>query len=605
MKKYYQLISLLFPYKGFIFLNVLFNLIASFFSLFSLTMLIPFLSLLFGNQTLVTEPMPFELTADYALHTFNYQLSKVIIDYGPSKALMVIIGMVFVLSLVKTSTQFLANYFITPVRTGTIRDLRNMMYSKILNLPVSYFNDSRKGDIISRMSTDAQEIEASLMSTLEMMFRDPIQITIYLGFMFVSSSHLTLFVLLLLPISGLIIGRLAKTLRSSSLRGQMKLGIIVSNLEETLSGIRVIKVFNAESKMQKRFENTNTLFTMILNKVFRRRYLASPISEFLGILTLLMLMWYGGSMVLGDNNAISPAHFIAYIAIFSQVINPAKSFSNAFFSIQKGLASLDRINDVLHSDEKIYESPNPLPIKSFEEKIEFKNINFRYDRDEVLKDVSLSVNKGKTVAIVGKSGSGKSTLIDLLPRLMDPQSGDIFIDGQSIKDYKISDIRNLMGVVGQQSILFNDSFFNNIAFGNDQATIEDVMHAAKIAHAHDFIIETPNGYYTNIGESGGKLSGGQKQRISIARAVLKNPPILILDEATSALDTESERFVQEAIINLMKNRTSVVIAHRLSTIQHADEIIVMDEGKIVERGTHEDLVNNKGVYHKLYQLQLI
>jgi ATP-binding cassette, subfamily B, bacterial MsbA len=517
--------------------------------------------------------------------------------------LILVCIMVIISSFLKNFCVFLANYFMAPIRNGVILDIRNKLYNKILRLPLSYFSNERKGDILSRMSGDVQEVEWSIMSSIEMIFRDPLTILIYLFTLFFMSYELTLFVLVLLPLSALIIGRIGKTLRKQSKQGQRRMGGILSVVEETLSGLRIIKGFNAEPKMKERFESMNGFYTRLMIKIFRRRYLASPMSEFMGTIVLVIMMYYGGSMVLNEQSSLSPSEFIAYIVIFSQVINPAKAFSQAYYNIEKGMASLDRIENVLNADDVIYEKSEPVSVPEFKSCIEFKNVSFKYENEYVVKNVNLKIEKGKTVALVGPSGAGKSTIADLIPRFFDVSEGDILIDGISIKDIRIKDLRALMGIVTQQPVLFNDTFFNNIAFGSNVATEEMVIEAAQVANAYEFIKVYPNHLYTNIGDSGDKLSGGQKQRISIARAVLKNPPILILDEATSSLDTESERLVQDALTKLMSNRTSIVIAHRLSTIINADEILVINNGEIIERGKHPELIAMDGLYKKLHSIQ--
>jgi len=491
-----------------------------------------------------------------------------------------------------------------PIRNGVIRNIRNKIYTKILNLPLSYFSNEKKGDIISRMTSDVVEVEWSIMGSLEMMFRDPINIIIFLIGMFIMSPSLTLFVLIILPVGGYIIGRIGKSLRKISMHGQNKMGELLSIIEETLSGLRVIKAFNAERKINNKFKDNNHTYYQIMNKMVRRRYLASPLSEFMGAVVVITVMWYGGHLVLSDQESLSPQVLISYLIIFSQILTPAKAFSTAYYNVQKGLASIDRINQILDADIIIKEKPDAKEINSFNTEIEYNNVSFRYKENYVLQDINLKLEKGKTIALVGQSGSGKSTFVDLLPRFYDIQKGEIIIDGLPISDLKISDLRNLMGNVNQESILFNDTFFNNISFGVDNTSYEEVVAAATVANAHDFIMASENQYNTNIGDRGSKMSGGQRQRISIARAVLKNPPILILDEATSALDTESERLVQDALENLMKNRTSIVIAHRLSTVKNADEICVFHEGRIVERGKHSELISKNGAYKKLHDLQM-
>lgn len=604
MNNFFKIFSYLKPYWLYALLNVLFNVLASFAALFSFTMVIPFLGILFDTQEMVTEAIPFEFSVEYIKHTFNYQISQLIVTQGKATALLLVSITVVVMSLFKNFFRFLALYYTAPIRTGTVKDIRKQIFNKILRLPLSYYTDARKGDVISRITSDVHEIEISIMASLEMLIRDPLTILIFLVYMFLASVKLTLFGLLLLPISGYLIGRIGKKLRTTSFKGQKKLGFLLSIIEETLGGLRIIKAFNAEEKVTRRFDSNNNFYTRIMNRVYRRRYLANPSSEFLSTTAMMVLMFFGGSLVLKNASTLSSEAFIAYLVIFSQIIPPAKSLTTAFFNIQKGLASLDRIGYILDAEVTIKDKPGALPIDGFREYIEYRNVSFRYNEEMVLKNINLRIEKGKTIALVGKSGAGKSTLVDLLPRFIEATEGEIMIDGIPVNDLKLYDLRQLMGIVSQRSILFNDTFYNNIAFGLDEAPESDVIAAAKVANAHDFIMENNNGYYSNVGEGGSKLSGGQQQRVSIARAVLKNPPILILDEATSSLDTESERLVQEAIINLMKNRTSIVIAHRLSTIKHADEIIVLEDGEIVERGKHDDLLKENGYYWKLHELQM-
>jgi len=580
-------------------------LLTAVFSVFSLALIAPFLNLLFGRTELVTEMKPFAFSTGVLVHNFNYFISEVIINKGKVQALFSVGMFVMGATFLKNLCLYLSKYFMVPIRTGVVMDIRNKVYKKVLSLPLSYFSEERKGDLMSRMSQDVQEIEISVVRSLEMLFKDPIMIIVFMVALFVMSAKLTLFVLVLLPVSGLIIGKIGKTLKSSSLSSQKKLGFIMSVVEETLGGLRIIKAFNAEKKMKERFESANSMYTRLLRKVFHRQQMASPLSEFMGVTVLVIVLWYGGSMALEGSSDMTPSKLITYLAIFSQIINPSKQVTTAYYNILKGLASAERVEEVLSADIRIKEPKKPVEKQQFESGIKYKNVSFRYDKDIVLKNINLTIDKGKTVALVGRSGSGKSTLVDLLPRFIDVIEGDILIDGINVKDFRLSNLRSLMGIVSQQSILFNDTFFNNIAFGMDDVSEEDVIAAARVANAHDFIMETPEGYHTSIGEGGGKLSGGQKQRISIARAVLKNPPIMILDEATSALDTESERLVQDAIVNLMKNRTSIVIAHRLSTVKHADTIVVMNEGMIVEQGKHEELLAIKGgTYKKLHKMQM-
>lgn len=604
MKSFRKILVYITPYGFRVGLNVLFNLLSALFSLFSLTMVIPFLGILFSTQPLVSDLMPFRLNPESVQNNFNYYVSLLITNYGEVYALFFISLVVMVTSLLKNGFKYLALYHLTPVRNGVAKDLRNAIYGKSIELPLAWYSGERKGDTISRMTNDVHQIELSIISSLEMMFREPITILIYLGSLFVMSPHLTLFVLILLPISALIIGRIGKTLKSTALKGQSKLGLILSVMEETLGGLRVIKAFNAEEKMNRRFQSLNSFYTRIMNKMYRRQYLASPVSEFLGTMVVVIIMLYGGSLILSGDVGLSSQGFIGYLAIFSQIINPAKSFSQAYYNIQKGMASSDRIDQILSADIRITDSPAAKPVKEFRSAIRFHEVSFRYEDAYVLKDINLCVEKGKKVALVGQSGAGKSTLVDLIPRFYDVSEGKITLDDVPIRELKIKDLRDLIGNVNQEPILFNDSFFNNIAFGKSDAKEDQVIQAAKIANAHEFIMATPLGYHTNIGDRGGKLSGGQRQRISIARAILQNPPILILDEATSSLDTESEKLVAEALANVMKNRTSIVIAHRLSTIIHADMICVLHEGRVVEQGKHAGLLAMNGIYRKLHDLQM-
>ena len=604
MRRFKVIVGYIKPYWIFALLNIVFNILSAFFALFSFVMAIPFLRILFKTQEMVTQAVPFALNMEAIQHNFNYFVSSIITRYGESQALMMVSVVVVVLALLKTGFKFLANYYITPVRVRVVRDIRNRVYGKTLRLPMSYFSESRKGDIMARVGMDVNEIELSVMSSLEMIFRDPITIIVFLISMFVMSYQLTLFALVLLPVSGIIIGRIGKNLRKQSMKLQNQQGILLSILEETLSGMRIVKAFNAERKMTGKFTRINDEYNDTITRVYRRRFLASPLSEFLGTLVMMVLMYLGGTIVLKQTSPLDPESFIAYLIVFSQIITPAKAFSTGYYNIQKGMAAFERVEQILETKIRIKDAPDARSVKDFETSIEYRNVTFAYNSEPVLKHINLVIEKGKTLAIVGKSGSGKSTLVDLLPRFIDPQEGSILINGKDIRSYRIADLRNLLGIVSQQSILFNDTFFNNIAFGFDEVDEEKVIAAAKIANAHDFIMDTPQGYRSNVGEGGSKLSGGQRQRISIARALLKNPPILILDEATSSLDTESEKYVQEAIENLMMNRTSIVIAHRLSTVKHADEIVVIEDGRIDERGTHAELLRKKGLYAKYHMLQM-
>lgn len=542
-------------------------------------------------------------SVDSVKEYFNYYFSLTIIENGKMDALIMICVLVVVMIFFKNLFRYLAMFFIAKARTGVVKDLRAKMYRKVLILPLSFYSDEKKGDIMSRFSNDVLEVEWSILNSLEILFRDPLSILLYLATLLYMSPQLTLFVFVLLPVAGLIIGRIGKSLKKTSVKGQQKVGELMSSIEETLGGLRIIKAFNAEKFINKKFEKQNSEYNILMTNMYRKRDLASPLSEFLGVTAMAIVLWFGGKLVLSNNSDISASTFVGYIAIFSQIINPAKAFSSAFYNIQKGIASVERINKITEAEETIKEKPNAIKFKGFNYNIEFKNVSFAYNDKQVLKNINLTIEKGKTIALVGQSGAGKSTMVDLLPRFYDVVSGEVLIDGMNVQDMKLHDLRALFGVVTQESILFNDTVFNNIAFGVENAKEADVIAAAKIANAHEFISQLENGYQTNIGDRGSKLSGGQRQRLSIARAVFKNPPILILDEATSALDTESERLVQDALNHLMQNRTSIVIAHRLSTIQNADEIIVMHEGQIVERGKHIELISKDGVYKKLCDLQ--
>lgn len=534
---------------------------------------------------------------------FYFESGKLIHIYGNSRILIYIGFIIIILYFFKNFFRYMAMYFLAVVRNGVVKDLRNALYKKVLILPLSYFNEQRKGDIIARMTNDVQEVEWSIMSSLEMAFRDPITMISYIITLFIISPSLTVFVLVLLPVSALFIGRIGKSLKRTSDKSQKKMGFILSMIEESISGLRIIKAFNAINYSDNRFKKVNHDYTRLMIRLYRKRDLASPLSEFLSVLVVTIVLWYGGKLVFTKGNLLDAAAFLVYLGIFSQLMPPAKSITQAYYNIEKGAASVDRISQVLSAPEVIEQIPDAIRKKDFTSEIEYRNINFRYEKANVLKDFSLIIPKGKTIAIVGPSGAGKSTMVDLLPRFYDCSEGEILIDGIPIRNLVIEDLRGLMGIVSQETMLFNDSIFNNIAFGMVNVSEEDVIAAARVANAHEFIEKLPDGYYTTIGDRGAKLSGGQRQRVSIARAVLKNPPILILDEATSALDTESERLVQQALENLMKNRTSIVIAHRLSTIQFADEIIVLQNGLIVERGSHFGLLEDNKVYKKLYDLQ--
>ncbi len=605
MKGLYLLLKrFIYPYKRYVVFAFVFNLLGALFGAFQFAALKPVLDVLFGVQKeLIAKPAELALTVESIKDNLMFELSDIIHKFGPEKALVYIGLFLIIMVFLKVLFTYLALYVLVPLRNGVVRDIRNQIYLKILELPIGFFSEERKGDIIARMTGDVQEIDNSIMSSLEMLLKEPLIIIISLVFMIYMSWSLTLFVFLLLPVVGYLIGKVGKSLKKPSMRGQNKMGELLSTIEESLSGLRIIKAFNAEKKVQDHFKKQNTEYYNIMNSLMWRRYLAHPMSEFLGTAVIVIVLWYGGKLVLSANSNLSPAGFITYLVFFYSIINPAKSFTTAFYAIQKGLASMERIDKVMLAENNIIDKEDPISVKTFTTQIEYKDVTFRYQEDDVLKKVNLTIPIGKTIALVGQSGSGKSTFVDLLPRFYDVSEGRILVDGTDIRDYKIADLRGLMGNVNQDPILFNDTFFNNISFGVENATLEQVENAAKVANAHDFIIATSEGYQSNIGDRGGKLSGGQRQRVSIARAVLKNPPILILDEATSALDTESEKLVQEALENLMKNRTSIVIAHRLSTIKNADLICVFHEGEIVERGNHDELLALDGIYKKLHGMQ--
>ncbi|HMR43172.1 MAG TPA: ABC transporter ATP-binding protein [Saprospiraceae bacterium] len=603
MRRIRQLVLYLKPYKSLVGLNIISNLLMVFFSIISIPVLIPFLEILLDQKELTTEKPVLKMSVESIVDFFNYRLSLVIIEYGKEQALIILCFMIVLVYFFKNLFRYLSLVFLAPVRNGIIRDVRQQLFEKTLILPLSYFSEERKGDLMSRMAADVQEIEWSILNVLETVAREPLMIIGALALMLYLSPALTLFVLVLIIFTSLVIGGIGRNLKKQSNKVQEKLGELVSMVEETLSGLRIIKGFTAEKFQSEKFSKENNAYRSMLNRLLWRRDLSSPLSEFMGVSMVTVLIWYGFRQVqIGD---LTVAAFLAFLYAFFSVIEPAKKFSTASYNIQKGIAAVERVEKILMAENHITNPETPALLPAFQKSIEFKNVSFFYKTDEtqILQNINLTIPRGKTVALVGASGAGKSTIADLLPRFYEVTQGQILIDGIDIRQLKISDLRAIMGIVSQEAILFNDSIYNNIVFGKEGVGMEQVIEAAKIANAHDFIMSTEKGYETNIGDRGMKLSGGQRQRLTIARAVLKNPPILILDEATSALDSESERLVQEALTKLLANRTSLVIAHRLSTIQHADEIIVLRAGKIIERGTHFQLLENDGEYKKLVALQ--
>ena len=593
------------PYKKQLALNIVFNILAALLTLFSFALIIPILEMLFGLNTAHYNYTPWGSASidKVVVNNFYYYVQSIIASSGRSVALACIAAALVVMTGLKTGAAYMAAYFMISLRTGVVRDLRAMIYNKMVSLPIGFFSSERKGDVMARMSGDVTEVENSVMMSLDMMFKNPIMIVVCLAMMLFVSWQLTLFVFILLPVAGLIMGRVGKYLKRVSLEQQNQLGTIMSNIEETISGLRIIKAFNAEEKVKNRFAGENEKYRNLSRRMSRRYELAHPMSEFLGTATIAIVLWFGGTLILNGTDAITAPKFIYYMVIFYSIINPAKDFSKASYNIQRGLASMQRIDKIMNAENPIIDPAQPVNLTEFKQGISYRDVRFRYEDAWVIDGVSIDIPCGKTVALVGQSGSGKTTIADLLPRFYDVNEGCITIDGVDLRNYRVAQLRALMGNVNQEAILFNDSFYNNIAFGVENATREEVEQAARIANAYDFIMATEQGFDTNIGDRGCKLSGGQRQRISIARAILKNPPILILDEATSALDTESEHLVQEALDNLMHGRTTLVIAHRLSTIKNADLIVVMHEGKVVEQGRHDELIALNGTYKHLVDMQ--
>jgi len=608
MESFFKILKFAYKYKYLALLNALLNILSVLFGLVSITLVIPILGILFGTQEKITSPPEGEISSKWVADFLGYKLTNIIESVGETGALSIICITIIVTFFIKNLARYFAQYTLIPIRTSVVRDIRRTIHTKMSLLSVSYFSEKRKGDMISRMTSDVTEVEGSIMNSLGIVVRDPVNIVASIVLLITMSPKLTVIVIFLFPIAGLVIGKIGKSLRRKSNKGQIQMARILSAIEENISGLRIIKAFNAEKQINTKFEEELEKQQNITSSILRRRDLASPMSEFLSTLVMVVIIWYGGNLIFESQNnetvsSLSPQSFIGFIIIFSQILPPVKSLSQGYYSIQRGSAAAERIMQILETEIEVKENENALPISYFRESIHFENACFSYNEKPILKNINLEIKKGQTIALVGKSGGGKTTLANLVARYYDLNEGTLFIDEKDIRDYKLYDLRMQMGVVTQDAILFNDSIFNNIALGIKNPDPEKIIEAAKIANAHEFISKFEDGYQHNIGDEGHKLSGGQKQRISIARAVMKNPPILILDEATSALDSESEQLVQDALTKLMANRTSLVIAHRLSTIQNADEIVVINEGQIVEKGTHDMLLKNKGHYYKLHNMQ--
>ncbi len=617
MKDFYKVLKRFAgPYMNYFYFNVFFSIVGTIAGLFSFAMIIPVLEILFQingkNEVIEHLSMPenlsllefFDQGVDVIKNNFYYYINNIIEVHGDTRALIYIAGFLVFMTLLKTGFTYLGAFFMIPLRTGIVRDLRNTIFAKLTSMPLAFFSEKRKGDVMARITGDVQEVESSIVSSLDAMLRNPIIIIIYLGVMLAISWKLTIFVIVLMPITVGLVGGISRTLKRTSNKGQTQLGVILSQIEEVLGGLRVVKAFRAEPKVEERFAEANERFRKISNRLMRKRQSAHPVSEFMGTVIIAVVLCYGGSLIVNEHSTLSGETFIYYLLVFYSIVQPAKALSNGVYSVQKGMASMDRIDEVLSAESNITDLPNATEIETFNKNIKFNNVSFKYDTDYVLKNINLNIKKGETVALVGQSGSGKTTMAELLPRFYDVTKGALELDGVDIKKLKMHNLRSHMGYVNQEPILFNDTFFNNIAFGVDSATEEQVIAAAKVANAHQFIMDAEQGYQTLVGDRGGRLSGGQRQRISIARAILANPEILILDEATSALDTESERLVQDALEHLMKDRTTLVIAHRLSTIKNADCICVMYEGEIIEQGKHQELLDKKGAYYNLHEMQV-